>query len=335
MDNVTQVLRMAQAQSGVFTAAQAGNLGVCSYTLSSLVSSAAVRRLARGAYAVGSAPTRAEDAHIELCRALLLLYPDAVLAGPSALLAHHLPVWGCGLSRALLERPLRRQLSRSGALLRPLSGDVVTTWLGPAVPIATAVVQASQGYGAIPGVVAADRALHSGAVTREQLEMTVAGRLGHRHIQRAHAMLRLSDARSESVGESLLRVALTCLGVDLEPQFVVIEQGQVIARADFRVRGTRVLIEFDGRVKYDDGGVEALWREKKREDRLRRLGWSLVRVTWADLDRPRLMLSWVRAAAALSGSAPSTGRSRTDGRHTHSHAEVEAPAPNLGPRKRA
>lgn len=39
-------------------------------------------------------------------------------------------------------------------------------------------------------------------------------------------------------------------------------------------------------------------REKRREDRLRRLGWTVLRFTWSDLDKPRMILAQVRAAVA-------------------------------------
>lgn len=49
-----------------------------------------------------------------------------------------------------------------------------------------------------------------------------------------------------------------------------------------------MLIEFDGTVKYTDGGSDALFREKRREDRIRALGYVVVRVIWADLFHPEV-----------------------------------------------
>jgi hypothetical protein len=49
--------------------------------------------------------------------------------------------------------------------------------------------------------------------------------------------------------------------------------GGRLFRADFRVVGTRVLVEFDGAVKYADGRRATLFEEKRREDALRREGW--------------------------------------------------------------
>ena len=52
-------------------------------------------------------------------------------------------------------------------------------------------------------------------------------------------------------------------------------------RADFRIKGTRILVEFDGATKYAVGDRATLFEEKRREDALRRVGWVVVRLVWA------------------------------------------------------
>ena len=69
---------------------------------------------------------------------------------------------------------------------------------------------------------------------------------------------------------------------------------------DFLLRGTNVIVEFDGRMKYDSGDPAALWAEKNREDGLRRLGYVVVRITWADLERPGAASAKVRAAVTAA-----------------------------------
>jgi hypothetical protein len=50
-------------------------------------------------------------------------------------------------------------------------------------------------------------------------------------------------------------------------------------------------------VKYrGDGGADALLAEKRREDRLRELGYEVVRVTWDELAQPERIHARVRAA---------------------------------------
>jgi very-short-patch-repair endonuclease len=68
---------------------------------------------------------------------------------------------------------------------------------------------------------------------------------------------------------------------------------------DFLFRQERVVVEFDGAVKYGgaaQSGQLALVAEKRREDAIRRLGYVVVRLTWADLRNPERVGALVRAA---------------------------------------
>ena len=110
-------------------------------------------------------------------------------------------------------------------------------------------------------------------------------------------MLRLVDGRRESVGESRCGVALAMAGIVATPQVTITDaHGGFVARVDFLVEGTRVVVEFDGKVKYAAGDPTVLWDEKRREDRLRRLGYVVVRITWAHLERPGAVAAAVRSA---------------------------------------
>ena len=120
---------------------------------------------------------------------------------------------------------------------------------------------------------------------------------------RVRTMLAMIDGRSESVGESRLRVMLTIAGLRLVPQFAITDERGVFAHVDMLVDGTNLCLEFDGRVKYAD--PEVLWREKKREDRIRRRGYRMERVIWADLERPKVLLARIRHEVALAEPRPS------------------------------
>jgi very-short-patch-repair endonuclease len=77
---------------------------------------------------------------------------------------------------------------------------------------------------------------------------------------------------------------------------------------DFLLDDEKVVLEFDGKVKYtrtadepDPFGnrrtpQEVLWHEKRREDRLREMGYEVVRVTWSELDDPRALAQRIAAA---------------------------------------
>jgi len=77
------------------------------------------------------------------------------------------------------------------------------------------------------------------------------------------------------------------------------EQGRLVGRVHFLFRAQRTIVEFDGKVKYGGAdGREALFKEKRREDSLRSLGYPVVRPTWRDLyDPPRLRQTLLSAFA--------------------------------------
>ena len=117
--------------------------------------------------------------------------------------------------------------------------------------------------------------------------------------------------RSDSFAESWSRLIFFQQGVDLPWQQVTVrdDQGKFVARADF---GSPVglLGEFDGRIKYTGEGAygrsstDAIMEEKQRENRLRDLGWSLVRWTYADLHHPDRLAGIVADALARAAMLP-------------------------------
>jgi very-short-patch-repair endonuclease len=123
-------------------------------------------------------------------------------------------------------------------------------------------------------------------------------------VSHARQVVRLADARSESVGESRTRLLLKAIGFQPKPQVEIRDaQGRLAGRVDFLLAPERIIIEFDGLMKYaGSNGREALAAEKSREDRLRALGYEFVRLTWSDLSRPatveRLMQQAIARARA-------------------------------------
>src|SRR5699024_4187669 len=120
---------------------------------------------------------------------------------------------------------------------------------------------------------------------------------GSRH---AKVTLKLSDAASESVGESRCRHAFRNGGLPApQSQFKVFdEKGVLVGTADFAWRKSRHLAEFDGMIKYRESGDLA--KEKAREDRLRSLGWGMTRIVWTQLSpgqRGTLIVDLRRAMA--------------------------------------
>lgn len=157
--------------------------------------------------------------------------------------------------------------------------------------------------GPLAFLVPADAALGRGLVAREDLARAVSVLKGHPGVNRVRAALPRCDGRHESPGETVTGFVLRTLGYRLVPQFAVPGTGQWTPggqgfRADFGIVGTKVLVEFDGRVKYTSAAT--LWEEKQREDRIRSLGFEVVRLTWADLKDPGRVRSLVDAAIRRS-----------------------------------
>ncbi len=125
----------------------------------------------------------------------------------------------------------------------------------------------------------------------------------------AGRVVEFADGRSQSVGESRSRVAIHVVGLPAPELQAVIQtpDGRFVAQTDFHFVEQRTIGEFDGRQKYgrllkpgEDPG-DVVWREKQREDRLRSLGFEVVRIIWADLARPgeiraRFLAAFARAA---------------------------------------
>lgn len=131
----------------------------------------------------------------------------------------------------------------------------------------------------------------------EQLGRDAAVMAADAALQRA---IDLADGRTESPGETRSRLLLLGLGFTPIPQVEIRDvDGDFIGRVDFLLEGTRVIVEFDGMTKY--GSHEDLVAEKRRELRLQRAGYVVVRLVWADLahpDRVRHLLNGALAAAA-------------------------------------
>ncbi len=109
----------------------------------------------------------------------------------------------------------------------------------------------------------------------------------------AEAVLNFATEMSDSYGESLARSVMFELGFEppqLQAKFRD-EFGEMVV--DYFWPGVRIVGEFDGKSKYllpSYGAAstpgEIVWREKKREDRLRRQVAGVVRMVMADVMNP-------------------------------------------------
>jgi hypothetical protein len=266
-------------------------------------------RIRRGAYLD---PTAGLSRH----RALVLgtapaLRDGSVVSHSSAAVLHGLPLWRVDSERVHVTR--RPPAAGSGSArvhlhVARLSDDEVTLVDGVlTTTLARTVVDLARSVSVESAVVAADAALATGSLSREDLA-TCLGRMGPvPGSRRAARVAAFADGRSESVGESRSRVVLHRLGIpapDLQVRLGRPDRS-VIGRCDFGWRAHRTVGEFDGRIKYraDEGRDpgDVVFREKLREDEIRDAGWEVARWTWADLDTPSVVDRRVRRAFSRAG----------------------------------
>ena len=147
---------------------------------------------------------------------------------------------------------------------------------------------------------ALDSALHKGASRDEIADAfdLCRGWPGARMLSGAVA---LADGRADNPGESWSRAILISGGVAPEDlQTAMYDADGRIGYADFYWKG--VVGEFDGKRKYKvpedadaDQAARVLWKEKRREDRLR-VDNEVVRWGVADLHRPARLIGHVQEA---------------------------------------
>ena len=293
---------LIRSQDGMFTTSQARAFGLAPRTLVHLSKQGVIDNEMRGLYRVRSMRhTDPIEAHRQLMRGVRPLYPDAEFAGVSAALAHGIPVWGVDLRRPVIRRPVDRGRGTKGVIVRRRYLPSVETEFGSTVPAANAVVEVAVDYGIQQGLVSADFGLHHGLFTFAGLADAVNLVREWPNGSRAVSMERFADLRSESVLES--RGRFTCVTHDIAviPQVEIRDPtGKMVARVDLLIRDTKVIIEFDGKLKYASGSGQVLWDEKVREDALRALGYVIVRLTWADIENPRRAMAKIYRALLIA-----------------------------------
>ncbi|MBO0826343.1 MAG: type IV toxin-antitoxin system AbiEi family antitoxin domain-containing protein [Streptosporangiales bacterium] len=303
---------LAAEQDGVFTRGQAVRRGVDDAELGRLVKRRELIRLRRGAYlpAVLHDEADAVGRHLLLIRAVRLsLRERVVLSHASAAVLHGLTLWRVDLSRVHVTR-LDAGAPRDQAGVEHHVGEVdpaqVVGRRGmPTVCAARAVVECAMTAEFESGVVLADSALHHGLVTGEELRTVLDGMRCWPGAIAAGRVVSFADGGSESVGESRARVLFAQQGLPAPvlQREISDRRGERVGRTDFLFEDERTIVEFDGRIKYGREGVAApgvVVREKVREDRLRELGYEVVRITWEDLAHPERTAARIRAAFARS-----------------------------------
>jgi predicted transcriptional regulator of viral defense system len=292
--------------AGVVTTAELAVAGVSRGQLQRLVRQGALLRLARGVYApAAQAPQLADQAtkHAILATAALAVTgPGAVASHHSAALIHGLELLSRSTGETVaLTRPPSSTSTRSGPGVRlhvaalP-AGQVVTRHGTPVTSVARTVIDLARACSFAAGVVVADSALRSKQATEVELQAVIASCPRWPGLQAARRVVAFCDARSESVLESVSRVALDAQG--LPPPDLQVWVGdaiEMIGRADFLWRTYRTIAEADGALKYAD--PSRAMAQLTRDAQLREAGFEVVHFTWGDITRaPDQVAASIRAA---------------------------------------
>lgn len=179
--------------------------------------------------------------------------------------------------------------------------DAVTVGGIPCVPPEVAIGQLAEDLGLLDLVVAIDSALHGRLCTMDSITANIRSR--QRGLPNLRRALRLCDGRSESPWESVLRVLFVVAGIEVIPQAPIQDEaGEVVARGDLKIAGTRRLAEYDGAVHRDGVQHQA---DLRREKMLQRLGYQRFGYVAADIrEHPARILR--DAESALGRTSPAT-----------------------------
>ncbi|ANH39870.1 hypothetical protein I601_3464 [Nocardioides dokdonensis FR1436] len=284
--------------------------GIHDNAIARLVRAGELVRMRHGVYAVAQQwnQATARERHVMLSRGVVRLYgQDVALSHVSAALVYGAPDHGLPLTHVhltdLAGAGERTQASvrhhRGGCRVDELSrrGECWIT-----APTRTALDTAAI-VDRDAAVCVLDWFFQQGLSSPEECQYQLDARsVWSDHLDLA---LKLGYARvgSDSVAETLARLAFLDAGLpEPELQLEVRDQrGWLIGRVDFAWPEHRLIVEFDGRQKYHsmrrpgESIEEMVLREKQREDRIREAtGWTVIRITWADLQQPSLLIARLR-----------------------------------------
>jgi predicted transcriptional regulator of viral defense system len=259
-------------------------------------------RIRRGAY-IPTANWNAaspREQHLLRIRAVLAAASRPIaIAGVSAA-----AVWGMPIGRPWPDEVTVLDEWRGGGRLEPgvrrtsagfRTAGIIQLDGIPVTNLARTALDVARGADFVDAVGSVDWALwrrNPRAVTKEDLMQDLDRLESRRGLRRMSRSVEFATDLSGSYGESKCRVVIHLLGFpepELQYEF---RDAQGSIYPDFTWPELRKLAEFDGKTKYTraefTGGDpgETVWREKKREDRLRRMDLRVTRILTSDVEHP-------------------------------------------------
>jgi hypothetical protein len=270
--------------------------------IQAMVRSGELARVRHGTYFPGDlwATLSARGRHRVLVRGVLKrAHPSTVATHASAAVERGVPVWGIPLTDVHVTRTDGKAGRREAGIIHHRGvldeADVEIVNGIPVSRTARTAVEITTMTTVEPALVAVNGMLHAGMMTAQQFAAEVDACKHWPDTLSATIVLRLCDARVQSVAES--RTMFLCWNQHLprpEPQVPIHDEtGWIFAYTDFAWEEEGVFLEFDGRMKYErfrrqgETLEQFLMREKRREEQICQLtGWVCIRITWADLEDP-------------------------------------------------
>lgn len=298
-----QLARIAREHDGLIIRAHVAARHVTPAILRAAVRAGELHRVRPGVFVTRERwePARPHERYVLTVRGLLLAHPDWIASHHAALAIDGLPLHDVDLRMVDVAAPIKASKIRPGLhvhVATPRQLECAPKSPVRRVPVADACVLTAVTSGFRAGVVAMDAALARSIVTPDGLRSALELPGARYGVEQARAAIQAADPKAESPGETLTRLILLEAGLVVRSQVNLADAKGFIGRVDLLV-GDRVVVEFDGAVKYEGlDGKRELMKEKVREERLRDAGYRVVRVTWADLAHPERLVSRVRGQLA-------------------------------------
>ncbi|MEU0546988.1 type IV toxin-antitoxin system AbiEi family antitoxin domain-containing protein [Micromonospora sp. NPDC005979] len=306
MNRVDLLRSIAAEQDGLVTRAQAMRIGFSRNDIDQLVAAGRWRRVARAVYLTSGHRVDPPSRRCRIRAAVLSLGPPAHAVFGTAAELHGI----AGLPQrdeihvALPGRAARlARIADPAVVLHQLEHppETVCRWRG--IPVTTPLTTISEillREDRYASVSVLDSALNRRLLTLDCLARIPALIRGRRGAVAARGYLAEADGRSQSPLET--RSRLRCVDGRVPPDVLQLEirdpDGYLLGTGDLGWRGPRVVAEADGR---DVHSVpEAVFADRRRQNRLVNAGWTVLRFTWQDTMQPDYIPWTVRQAIAAA-----------------------------------
>lgn len=289
-----QLRAVADSRLGVFTSQEALAVGYRDEDIRTQLRARRWIRLRKGVYidATDLPTSDGRERHlVDGLAVLLSLDAGPVLSHGSAARLHGLIVPRTDAREVRVTAVDQWRRGRGYKVARAaLPSDDVVPWLAfGSTSVPRTLVDCAREWSLSDSVIAIDAALQDRKVDRAELQRAVLAGSHRVGIAGAARALDLADGRAESPLETRGRLALLFAGLPKpELQVEIYDRAGLIGRVDAWYEEAAVAVELDGRVKYLDprsgsSPGEVLWKEKRREDRMRDVGVRVVRVADEDI----------------------------------------------------